>query len=246
MREAGLIARVLFIIYVIVVACTVFVTTWFAAVTTSWFNLFVALLAVLVAETAAWVYAHYGFANSESLRRSAPGYIGLGVVVFGYWAAVSVYLVLVVFVGVALWHVPLQLLTFAGAAVLAGIMMIFIKLVGQGESKERFQVSQWQTLQSALHDLERKLDGRQAPGVEETRKVLAALIEQVRYSDPVAPYEIMQQDQSMHNEIVLLQYEIVEVLDDELETRSLLPVARKLREMAAQVASRNERILAMK
>lgn len=207
-----------------------------------WISLFVSCIAL----TAIWGYAVYIIRNLDQVKRFVPGYTAIGTVLVVYFAAVIIYSLFTNVAHVALrGYLLVHVLTMVSAIILVGLIMIWLRSVEDRELDTQSQVVHLQQIEMALQELERKLGLLEVEGMEEVRRQVAALIENVRYSDPVTPKAIMYTDHQLLADIQLLSQQ----MHDEHDKGQPLEanwINQRIADLQNRLSARNQQVLMAK
>nr|WP_154983608.1 hypothetical protein [Paenibacillus xylanexedens] len=210
------------------------------------FPFWINLAASYVAMTTLWIYARHVMQNMDRFKRFVPGYTAIGIVLIIYLGCVIFYALFVGFADYALrWFVLLHVITAALAFILCAILMIYIRSGSEHEANEQLNINDWKSIENAMYQLLNMMDRHPMLNVEKDRKSVEAIIELVKYSDPIAPAAVQYNDRQILIDIELLreelstQYEAGEVVNSER-------VAMQLSRLMSRLKERNQQILSLK
>lgn len=204
-----------------------------------WISLFVSCIAL----TAIWGYAVYIIRNLDQVKRFVPGYTAIGTVLVVYFAAVIIYSLFTNVAHVALrGYLLVHVLTMVSAIILVGLIMIWLRSVEDRELDTQSQVVHLQQIEMALQELERKLGSLEVTGIEEVRRQVAELIENVRYSDPVTPKAVMYTDHQLLADIQLLSQQ----MHDKGQPLEANWISQRIADLQNRLSARNQQVLMAK
>lgn len=217
-------------------------------------HLAISVLAFLSALALIWKYIEFMADRIEQWKSNFAPYMALGVLLVLYLAAVLLYagwssLLPALWIGYFLVH----LFTLA-VVVIAGVLLLwYAQYAGRQDREARSGVSRISEMQLLLASVQSSValasswsDSDKAA----LHRAVSALIEKVRFSDPMATGELMFTDMSLTEQIRQLSEEAGKLdVDHPLhDERSLEPaeMLRKLQSLSAQVDQRNARLLVSK
>lgn len=237
---------IVFVLYLIGMASTlvVFISLFDSVVLSASF--WISLAAVVLAETALWRYIHYWLRNVDTVKRVIPGYLALGVVILAYLAAVLSYSLFTGIADLALrWYILIHILTFIFAIVVGGLILLFTKFTKVHEQDTQSQMIELQVIESALKQLYSKIRSQDAPENKKIESIITDLIEDVRYSDPVAIHSISYINHQLLHSIQSLEEEVKWMLAVDKQL-SIEMVVQRLQDFKQLLIQRNEQLLTSK
>ncbi|WP_410768513.1 hypothetical protein [Fontibacillus sp. BL9] len=242
-RHGSIIAFVLYLVAV-VSTLTVYITLHdgFTYSPSFW----ISLVAIILAETALWIYVRYWINQPDKVKRIIPGYLAMGIVILAYLTAVLCYSFFAGIADLALrWFMLLHVLTCAAAIIVGGAILLFLKYANADESDTRSQIVNLHTIESALKELLLKVQSRNEPQNEEMKSIITKLIEKVHYSDPVMPSDIQYLDQQLLYQIQLIHEEMISRAEG-VQDPSPEDMLQRLQDIQHHLTLRNEQLLLTK
>lgn len=174
-----------------------------------YFSFWIGLTASFVAITALWFYVRYVMKNMECFKRFVPGFIAIGIVLTLYLGCVIFYSFFAGFADHALrWFVLLHIVTAAIAFILCAILLIYIRSASQQEASQQLHITNWKSIETALHQLLYTLDNYPVLDVDKIKESVKSIIELVKYSDPITPASLQHNDHQIFQDIESLREEL--------------------------------------
>lgn len=239
--------RIFLILYLVVAAVTLACFAVFRGHAASGVPFWVSLGAVLLAETALWLYASHIVRNLERVKRSVPAWLALGTVLGAYFVLTVVYSLLTALADYALpYYLLLHLITLAAAVVIGALLMLFTRSTEIREHETRTHISGLQEIEFSLRQLQDQAAMLNGPGKRQLEEAIAEFIESVRYSDPVTPDSIAGQDLMLLEELRNLNEIAASMGRTGGQDQELGPIIDQVRQLRRKWKLRNERLLALK
>lgn len=214
----------------------------------------ISALALLVSLGLLWKYIEFVAGRREQWKVQWIPYMALGVLLLLYVASTLVYtglasLLPTLWIGYFLVHA----VTLAVVVVLGVLLLWFIRYAGAQEREVRSGVGRLSEMQLLLASLQSSI--AQTPVWADSDKAalersVSALIEKVRFSDPMTTDELLLTDMGLADQIRQLSEDAAKLDADHPlhDERSVEPadVLRKLQSLSHQIDRRNARLLAGK
>jgi hypothetical protein len=197
-----------FIIFVAIAVLTLVIVWTASPLPTGDVRSLAALFALLLAETAAWLYVSRLLRGE--LRSSIAAFAAFGYVVAAYWLG-TIIAAFLVFLPAVL-YLSIQALLLVGAALAGAILYLSNNHISGGERRDERRTADWNEL---LSDAQRARDMLQLWNEGERRllaKEMDQLVDSIRYSDPATVSELATVEYTLQIDLRLLT--------DKLESRS--------------------------
>jgi len=240
-------ARVFLVVYIAFVVVTLACFAVFWGHEASGAPFWVSLGAVLLAETALWLYASHIVRHPGSVKRMVPAWLALGVVLAAYFVLTLVYSLLTALAEYFLpYYLLLHLITLAAAVVIGALLLLFARSTEKSEREVRTHVSGLREIEFSLRQLQDSVALMNGPGKQQLEQTIAEFIESVRYSDPVTPDAIAGQDLMLLEELRNLNEIAASMSRTPGQDHELGPIFDQVRRLRQKWKLRNERLLALK
>lgn len=239
--------RIFLVIYLAVGAVTLagFIVLWGHAADAAPF--WVSLAAVLLSETALWLYANYMIRNPERVKRTVPAYLALGVVLAAYFALTVIYSLFTAWAEFVLpYYLLLHLITLAAAVILGGLLLLFTGATEKQEREIRTQINGLREIEFSLKQLQGHVAALNGPGKQQLEQSIADFIESVQFSDPITPDSIAGQDLMLLEELRNLNEIAASMNRIGGQDHDLGPIIDQIQQLRRKWKLRNERLLALK
>lgn len=236
----------IFILYVVALLATasIFSTLFdsFSITASFWISLFM----IILAETGIALYSNYLIQHLEHVKRMLPGFVAVGVVLLIYFLVVVAFSLLTGIAGLALrWFVLVHILALAGTVIIIGLILLLTKSTQEHEQHSKNQIINLYHIETALKELQRKIQLLNLSEMKEIDVLIKALIEKVHYSDPVATRPIHDMDQQFLEQIQSLEMEVSSVMTGEQQI-SAERIRQYIDDLNVRLKHRNELLLQSK
>jgi len=204
--------------------------------------------ALFLAETFIYGVAVGYVANSPFTRKIFPGYLGLGTIA-GLYLIVVIVLILVFswILDVSTYsYALLHFIAMGIAAILAGLMMIYIRNAGLQDISMELEVPWVTDMCSVLLLINQELDGWNNEAKSSVLQAFKELDEKVRFSDPLSHPKLAGTEKSLLAQAYQLSTEIrewVEAGDAEGQAEKIM---KQIRGITNQVTIRNQQLIQLK
>lgn len=181
-------------------------------------SFWISLLMIILAETAIALYSNYLIQNLEQVKRVMPGFLAVGAVILIYFLVVVAFSLLTGIAGLALrWFILVHILALALTVIGIGLILLLTKSTQDHEQHSKNQIVNIHHIESALKELQRKIQLLNLSETDEIEVLIKKLIEKVHYSDPVTTKPIHDMDQQFLERIQSLEMEVSSVITGEQE-----------------------------
>lgn len=231
-------------LYIIVVILTVAIMAAASPLLAGGIRSLTALGALLLAETAAWMYGSRLIRGG--FRASIAAYASFGYVIAAYWLA-AIFAAFLLFLPVA-FYLFMQALFLAVAAIAGGLLYLSNRHISGGEQEDARRTSDWNELLDAALLAKDKLllwEGNERQTLE---RELEGLVDVIRYSDPATVSALAAAEYTLQIDLRLLSDMIDSGSGQKPEEQAVAArnIRRKMMELGTEVKQRNRQLAASK
>lgn len=211
-------------------------------------HLWITLSALLLAETIAFRVVIYMLSNHKQFTKLIPGYMAYGTVSGVYF--LSVILIVGLF---SLWlnvstfsYFLIHLIALAAAAIVFGLVALYVKNVGHQEADTASQVQLLKGMQLTLLTVKQHVDMWNDENSGSIKQLVEQLEEKVRYSDPISHPSLSLTDQELVQQIQELAERISALVRDTEQQEDVGNLGKFIRNIEHQLEERNRQLVELK